>query len=455
MILRHLFDDRLAQSSYLIGCAGTGEAIVLDPTCDTDRYLEAAAREGLHIVAVAETHIHADFASGSLNLAHNTGATLFLSGEGGTDWHYDISRYNNIKQVQEGAVLSVGQIRLTVWHTPGHTPEHLTFLLTDTAASTEPLGAFTGDFVFVGDVGRPDLLEKAVRQAGTMRQSASALYQSLQRLGSLPDGLLLFPGHSAGSACGKSLGGIPLTTLGYERHTNWAFHISSEESFIQTVLDGQPEPPAYFAQMKRINKALLVSSRIEKIPRFSHMALDRTTKEGWIILDVRPASLFGAGHLPGAVNIPHNKSFLTLAGTILPYDIPLLLFAENSIQAQFITEELRLIGMETVQGWVGNDTLTDESQALPQINLSQLDMLQTQGAIVVDVRQRSEWQQGHIPGARNLPLSSLMTQASDLPHDVPLVVHCQGGTRSPLAASFLRRMGFSQVFHCVTHSLDL
>ncbi len=457
MILRHFFDDRLAQSSYLVGCPGAGEALVIDPTRDTGLYLEAAAREGLRIVGVTETHIHADFASGSLELAESAGATLFLSGAGGADWQYEVGQYetephdgrsfSDVERLTDGSVLSVGQVRLTAWHTPGHTPEHLTFSLTDSAASLEPLGVFTGDFVFVGDVGRPDLLEKAAHHAGTMQASARDLYHSLQRLRELPDGLLLFPGHGAGSACGKSLGGVPVTTLGYERQTNWAFQATGEADFVQAVLQGQPEPPPYFARMKQINKALTAPVAAKPVPRLGGGHLDRRVESGgWVAIDVRSAALFGAGHWPGAVNIPRGKSFLTWAGTVLAYDKPLLLFAENALQAQAAASDLRLIGMDTMTGWVGPEALTDGTVAtLPQADLADLASLQEAGAVVVDVRERSEWREGHIPGARHIPLGQIAARSGELPHGVPLVVHCQGGTRSPVAASILLRHGFGRV----------
>ena len=447
MILRHFFNDRLAQSSYLVGCTGAGEALVIDPTHDTDQYLEVAAREGLRIVAVAETHIHADFASGSLELAQTTGAALLLSGEGGRDWQYGTSDHNNVRLLQDGEVLSVGKVRLTAWHTPGHTPEHLAFLLTDGAASSEPLGMFTGDFVFVGDVGRPDLLEKAAHQAGTMQQSARDLYRSLTRLDGLPDSLLLFPGHGAGSACGKGLGGVPVTALGYERRTNWAFQVSDEDAFVQDVLQGQPEPPPYFARMKQINKALLPPHEAKIVPRLDGKLIAERVKNGdWLAVDVRPAALFGAGHLPGAINIPGGKSFVTWAGTVLPDDAPLALVAGDVFQAQEIAASLRLIGMDAVKGWA--ETLADGTEtALPQIDLASLAALQEAGAVVVDVRQSSEWQQGHIPGARHIPLAQIEARADELPQGIPLVVHCQGGTRSPVAASLLQRHGFGEVFN--------
>src|SRR5687768_16800568 len=254
MLLQRLHDPKLAQASYLIGCPIAGEAIVIDPTRDVEPYLAAAAALGVRIRHVTETHIHADFVSGSRELAERAGATLYLSDEGGDDWRYHYGRDAGAVLLHEGDELAFGDVRLRVVHTPGHTPEHLTFLVTDGAAATEPIAAVTGDFVFVGDVGRPDLLERAAGVGGTMAAGARTLFRSLQRFKAQPDYLQIWPGHGAGSACGKGLSAIPHSTVGYERRFNWAFCVADEEEFVRLVLAGQPDPPKYFGMMKRINK---------------------------------------------------------------------------------------------------------------------------------------------------------------------------------------------------------
>ncbi|MCE2803269.1 MAG: MBL fold metallo-hydrolase, partial [Gemmatimonadetes bacterium] len=254
MFLKRFYDDGLAQASYLLGCAKTGEAIVIDPNRDLQPYLDTAAAEKLTITHVTETHIHADYVSGSRELAQRAGAKLFLSAEGGPDWQYAFAKEAGAVLVHDGDIITVGNITIEVMHTPGHTPEHLSFLVTDTAAANEPIGIATGDFVFVGDVGRPDLLEKAAGVANTMAAGARQLYQSLERFRALPDFVQVWPGHGAGSACGKSLGAIPTSTVGYEKRFNWGVGTTSETAFIAGVLEGQPEPPLYFAEMKRINR---------------------------------------------------------------------------------------------------------------------------------------------------------------------------------------------------------
>ena len=243
MLLERFYDDKLAQASYLVGCAATGEALVIDPHRDVAQYVRAAEAEGLRITHVTETHIHADFVSGSRELAQRTGATLLLSAEGGSDWQYAFAREAGAVLLRDNDVFRVGNIAVRVLHTPGHTPEHLSFMITDTASTDRPMGVFTGDFVFVGDVGRPDLLERAAKMRGTMEVGARALYRSLQAFKRLPDYLQLWPGHGAGSACGKSLGAVPSTTVGYERIANWGFADMTEDRFVEAVLAGQPEPP--------------------------------------------------------------------------------------------------------------------------------------------------------------------------------------------------------------------
>ena len=236
MFFQNIYEKGLAQASYLIGCQKTGEAIVIDPRRDIDVYLEIAEREKLKITKITETHIHADFLSGTRELAAVTNAEILLSDEGGKDWEYQFSHTG----LKDGSVFKVGNLKFEVLHTPGHTPEHISFLLTDTAASNKPIMIFTGDFVFVGDIGRPDLLEKAAGIEGTRIVGAKQMFQSLNKFKALPDYVQVWPGHGAGSACGKALGAVPSSTVGYEKLVNWAFQIDDEEKFVDTLLDGQP-----------------------------------------------------------------------------------------------------------------------------------------------------------------------------------------------------------------------
>ena len=292
----------------------------------------AAETEGVRIAYVTETHIHADFVSGSRELASRTGARLHLSGEGGADWSYDFAESDGAVTLRDGDAIDVGNVRLSVMHTPGHTPEHLAFLVTDRAVGEDPMGAITGDFLFVGDVGRPDLLERAANVEGSMRVSARDLYASLKRFAALPDWLQIWPGHGAGSACGKGISAVPHSSLGYERRFNWAFSVDDEADFVRQVLEGQPEPPAYFAEMKRVNKrGPRVLGALERPVRLDASDVIGVLSSGSTFVDTRSAAVFAARHMPGTVNIPLNRSFTTWAGSILPYDRDLYLLIDDNV----------------------------------------------------------------------------------------------------------------------------
>ena len=449
MILKRFYEDKLAQASFLLGCPGSREALVIDPNRAVERYIEAARAEGLRIVAVTETHIHADFVSGSRELAQRTGATLAVSGEGGPDWQYVFAGEPGVRLLHDGDTICTGSVRLTVRHTPGHTPEHLTFILTDQAESTEPLGAFTGDFIFAGDVGRPDLLERAAGFSGTMEKTARQLFRSLEQFRSMPDRLLLWPGHGAGSACGKKLGGLPVTALGYEKLANWAFQVENEDEFVEKVLQDQPEPPRYFAEMKRVNRLGVGAAH----PGPAHRAPDSLTPavvKKLQVVDLRPIPEFAKGFIPGTISIPFDKSFLNWAGALLDPREEIYLIGEEA-QVREAVAALGLIGLDRVTGWFGSRTpdywrgRQGELAAITQIDAAELLDRQNRGQVILDVRNASEFRAGHIPGALHIPLGRIPQAAASLPHDSRIVVHCQGGARSPIAVSVLGKMGFRDV----------
>jgi hydroxyacylglutathione hydrolase len=300
MFLKQISDPALAQYSYLIGCQRTGEAVVVDPERDIDRYLEIAKHEGLKISAVAETHIHADFVSGAREFAvADPSIKLYLSAEGGPDWQSEWAKalpgYNPL---HDGDSFKIGNIELQAVHTPGHTPEHMVFLVTDHGGgANEPIAMLSGDFLFVGDAGRPDLLEQAAGLEGTQEQGACALYKSLRKVSELPCHVQVLPAHGAGSACGKALGSIPNSTFGYEEKFNPALKLAlneSEETFVDFILSGQPEPPAYFANMKRVNK--VGPAVLGTLPEARLLSLDeilpRLNESGFVILDTRSRGEF-------------------------------------------------------------------------------------------------------------------------------------------------------------------
>ncbi|HEU0013198.1 MAG TPA: rhodanese-like domain-containing protein, partial [Longimicrobium sp.] len=432
-----------------LGCSECGEAVVVDPSRDVARYAEAAAAEGMRIAAVTETHIHADFVSGSRALAARTGARLYLSAEGGPEWSYGFAAEAGATLLRDGEVVRVGGVRLDVLHTPGHTPEHLSFLVTDAAAADRPIAALTGDFVFVGDVGRPDLLERAAGVAGTMVEGARALFRSLARFRGQPDWLQVWPGHGAGSACGKGLSAIPHSTVGYERLFNWAFAINDEDEFVAAVLAGQPEPPRYFARMKRVNRdGPPLLDGFPDPPRIPATELRGRLAGGAWVADLRDTQPFAAGHVPGTLNVPLNRSFPTWAGSLLPYDRDLYLVVPPGQVAEAM-RDLALIGLDRVAGWFDAAEVAASGQAaerVPHVGVDEVRTAVEAGTVgVVDVRAESEWEAGHVPGAVHIPLGALDERLADVPRDRPLVLHCQGGARSAMAAALLQARGFRDV----------
>jgi hydroxyacylglutathione hydrolase len=455
MIVKRFYDTKLAQTSYLIGCGRMGSAIVIDPNRDVEQYVRMAESEGVKITHVTETHIHADFVSGARELAERTGATLYLSDEGDANWKYAWAGEAGAVLVTDGDTIKVGNITVDVVHTPGHTPEHVSFLITDTAAADKPIAIVTGDFVFVGDVGRPDLLEKAAKIQGTMEGAARALFHSLEKFKSYPDWLQIWPGHGAGSACGKGLSAVPHSTVGYERRFNWAFGAKDESEFVQLVLAGQPEPPRYFAEMKRINKegprVLHGFRRPERLPS---ARLEDTLKSGAIVVDTRHAADFAAGHVPRTINIPLNNSFTTWAGWLIPFDRDFYLIINDQCThcVDEAVRDLAMIGLDRVAGYFGSEAVDQwaergrELATVPQITSRELAERTRAGDVaVLDVRGRSEWEAGHLPGVENIPLGYLADRLHEIPRDRPVVVHCQGGARSAIAASVLQARGLTNV----------
>ena len=448
MILRYFYDDKLVQASYLVGCARSGEALVVDPMRNIAPYLQAAEREGLRITHVTETHIHADFVSGSRELAAATGATIYLSDMGDADWKYAYAADPNVILVRDGDSWMVGNVRIEVLHTSGHTPEHISFMLTDTAGANRPMGIFTGDFVFVGDVGRPDLLEEAAGYVGTKEVGARAQFHSVQRVKSLPDWLQIWPGHGAGSACGKALGALPSTTLGYEKLFNPAFQFENEDEFVNWLLDGQPEAPRYFAQMKKVNKqgpALLATQ--DAPPKLDRPTLDRILREGGQVFDLRSSEEFAAGHLPGTVSIPAtSNSYSTWLGWFVDYSRPTWLVLPSRDALPGILSDLHAIGVDTIGGVAGPQVAAQHTQPLAVVTVDELiERLPRNNLVLLDVRGRNEYAEKHVPGAVNIPLGFLKRRLDEVPLDGTVVAQCASGYRSQIAASLLQSCGFTNV----------
>lgn len=449
MFFQQIYEPGLAHASYMVGCQKTGECLVIDAKRDVDTYIEIAGREKLRITHIAETHIHADFLSGSRELHALTGAPMILSNEGGAEWQYEFHH----EGATDGYTFMVGNIKVQVVHTPGHTPEHISFLVTDTPAAADvPIMMFTGDFVFVGDVGRPDLLEKAAGYKGTMEAGARQLWHSLQRFRALPDHIQVHPAHGAGSACGKALGAIPSSTVGYEKLVNWALRHTNEDEFVAELLTGQPEPPYYFATMKKLNKVprnLLLS--VPEIPLAEPAQIALALERQEFVVDTRSKQAFAAKHIPNTISIPNTKSFSNWAGWILPYDEPFYIIAEGK-QTPDIMRKLMRIGLDNVAGYLPDVEAYNVPEGrygtVGQVSLEEMQAHSlTNDATIVDVRGATEYLGGRIPGSTNIHVGYLGSRIQDLPKTGTIIVSCAGGDRSNIAASILERAGFSNILN--------
>jgi hydroxyacylglutathione hydrolase len=460
MFMRMVYDEKLAQAAYLIGCQRSGEAIVIDPERDVDRYIRLAEENGLRIVATAETHIHADFVSGSRELAERVGAKVYVSDEGDADWKYAWldkkiggGRYD-AQLLKDGDTFFVGAIELRAMHTPGHTPEHLMFVVTDRGGGADqPVGVATGDFVFVGDLGRPDLLEKAAGQSGAMEPAARQLFTSIGRLEGIPDFVQVWPGHGAGSACGKALGGVPMSTIGYEKRFSPALRAAAtEQEFVDFILSGQPEPPLYFANMKRDNK--LGPPVLGGLPTPDHLTVDAVTRldpRKIAIVDTRPWPAFQAGHLEGAISVPQGRSFTTNAGSVVRDTDEIYLVVDEDRLEESVRDLVR-IGLDRIRGWISPEDLRAYEAAGGRLATAS-EVGVTEAALMVrehrvralDVRRATEFSEGHVPGATNIAHTRLASRLDELPRDQTLLVYCRSGARSGVASSLLQRAGFDIV----------
>jgi hydroxyacylglutathione hydrolase len=447
MLFARIYDEDLAQASYFVGCQATGEAAVVDPRRDIRVYLDEAENNNLSIVTVTETHIHADYLSGSRELAAATGASLYLSGEGPAEWQYGFEG----EKLHDGDEIRVGNVTLRAIHTPGHTPEHLSFLVTDGKTTDEPGLVLTGDFVFVGDLGRPDLLDEAAGGRNTRFVGARQIFASLrERFLVLPDYVQVWPGHGAGSACGKALGAVPSSTVGYERLFSWwgrYIERRDEEGFVEALLEGQPDAPAYFGRMKRQNKAgpILLEKR-QPLRPYDAASLEASLTAGEnILVDTRPSENFARGAVPGSLDIPAGRSFATRASWVLDPEKdarPIVLLAGNEAEASDLRDKLSRVGVDNVAGYVSSlRGLRKERVAF----VAPEDLEELGNPFVLDVRAKREYEAGHIPGATRLHGGRVMWHLDELPRDRPIVVYCQSGSRSAVVASALRAAGFDEV----------
>lgn len=451
MLLRYFYDEKLAHASYVVGCQKTGEAVVVDPMRDITAYKELAKKEKLNIVGALETHIHADFVSGSRELNDRFGTKLYISDEGDADWKYQNLDGISHQLLKDGDQFKVGNLIFDVMHTPGHTPESISFLLTDKGGSADkPMGIFTGDFVFVGDVGRPDLLEKAAGIQGTSDSGAAAMFKSIERFKALADYLQVWPAHGAGSACGKALGAVPSTTVGYEKAFNWAMQFDEEASFKKALLEGQPEPPYYFAVMKSVNKVgpQLIKDLPEPKEITSAADIEALLADGKQVLDMRPADAYSKGHIQGTLNIQFNNSFTNWAGWVVDYDKPLYLLLDTEVLDEALTA-LRSIGIDEVYGYAPVEKIMEQAENLATYeNVTPAEaneMVEKGEAYVLDVRNQTEFDEGHIDNAKHIMVGTLKNRLDEVATDKTVIVQCQAGARSAIAASVLKANGIDNL----------
>lgn len=455
MYFKQFFDEKLAQYAYLVGCQDNGTAVVIDPMRDIDQYINAAANENLTIVAAADTHIHADYISGLREFAER-GVKVYASDEGDKDWKYEWLKNSSYdyELLNDGDTFKIGNISFKAWHTPGHTPEHLSYYITDGAAAGEPMGITTGDFIFVGDVGRPDLLESAAGIKNVMEPSARRLYKSVEEFKEVAEYLQIWPGHGAGSACGKAMGAIPESTVGYElRYNNSLKSATSEDDFVRFILDGQPEPPLYFARMKQENKN--GPKLLDGIPQPDRLTLGQlksiVTEKRGTLLDTRLREAFSRGHLPGSLLSTLNRQFNTVAGSYITEEETIYLVAEEHDVREAVLDLIR-VGLDNIGGYVTPSDLqmyADQGGALEKLEMGTFETVREKkdnpDYQVVDVRKASEYEESHIDGALNFAHTRLPENLDKIPGDKKLLVHCQTGGRSSVASALLARKGYDVV----------
>ncbi|EJS46848.1 hypothetical protein ICG_05438 [Bacillus cereus BAG1X1-3] len=454
MLLKYFYDEKLAHASYLIGCQKEGVAIVIDPGRYIEQYIEFAKKEGMEVIAAAETHIHADFLSGSRKLSHLYNANLYVSDEGDIDWKYQYLNDGRYNLVREGTEFKVGHIKFNVMHTPGHTPESISFLVTDTSQNNytndKPIGIFTGDFIFVGDIGRPDLLETAAGIKDSAKIGAKQLFDSIQKIKLLPDYLQIWPSHGAGSACGKALGAIPTSTLGYEKMFNWAFQCNEEDNFVSTLLTGQPEPPKYFSLMKHLNKYGPPIRKKREITVINTVEeLQEVMRRVQQIVDIRDVEGFAAGHIEKSINIPYNNSFTTWCGWLLDYKTEtLIILDEEKVKVEEVIREFESIGLDNSITFAPLKVIQrfDRLESYKEKTSIELYPHIKGGSVrVLDVRSKKEWEEGHLHDAIHITLGNLFEKLNDVPKDCPIVLQCRTGLRSAIAASILQKAGIKEV----------
>ncbi|MCB9435965.1 MAG: MBL fold metallo-hydrolase [Anaerolineales bacterium] len=447
MYLEQYFIQGLGCASYIVGCEGEGVAAVVDPDRDIQKYLDTAAARGLTITHIIETHLHADHISGNTELAQRTGASIYVHEAGEVEFEHHT--------LTDGDELALGNIRLHVIHTPGHTPESITLLVSDTTRADTPWMALTGDTLFVGDIGRPDLV--GVEAA---RQLAGDMHDSLHhKLLPLHDGLMIYPGHGAGSLCGRSIGSVRSSTLGYERHNNDALQPREREDFIEYATHNLPEQPGNHKRIKATNRRGPRPLGVVEPKPMTVQASIPYFQRGAALLDMRTKDAYIEKHIPGSVHLDADDQISNRIGFILSPDVPVVLMLDTPDQYREVVYSLARVGYEQVVGYLADDLSVWEAMGLPvtsgdvkDVTAMELhELLQNNGSspLVIDVREPWEYAQGHIPGALLMPLGEFQRRFHELQNEKPIAVVCATGARSQTAAALLGQQGFKKVYNLV------
>jgi len=432
----------LAHASYLL--ASEGQAVVVDPQRDVELYLKAAEERGFNIRHIFETHLHADFVSGHKELAARTGAKIYMGAQAGATFAH--------VPVGDGFELKFGKASIRVLETPGHTSESICLVVIDGEKSTAPWAVLTGDTLFIGDVGRPDLSPNH-----TPAELAGLLYDSLHhKLLTLADNVLVYPAHGAGSLCGKNMRAERSSAIGTERLTNYALQIKSREEFITQLTSNLPARPEYFLKDAEINRTGAAAlSELPALRAIQPAELKAMLSAGEIALDVRPGEEFAAGHVPGSVNIALSGQFASWAGTVLGLSAHPVLIAADDAQLEEARLRLARVGIEVLGGYLDGGVAAWKQSGFPTATIAQISVgelnarLQAGKLQVLDVRREPEWDAGHIEGATWWPLDNFRVSPPEIDHDAPIAVHCKGGYRSLIASSLLQRAGFRDVVNVV------
>ncbi|MFM9106964.1 MAG: MBL fold metallo-hydrolase [Chloroflexota bacterium] len=436
MLVERSFTPGLAQVAYFVADEAARQAAIIDPRRDIGEYLAWLDRHGMTLAAICETHVHADFVSGARELAAATGAPVYAGRIGGTEFPH--------VPLEDGQDIAVGSLTLRAFWTPGHTPEHIAYLLFDPAQGSGPVALFSGDVLFAGEIGRPDLLGEEAQ-----RNLIEQLHDTItRRLAALPDAVVVYPGHTAGSPCGKKIGDAPQTTIGREKAFNYAFNQPDKAAFMRVVMDGMPKPPAYYPFMKRVNKA--GPALLAELPAgrpLTPAELDVARAGGALVIDARPSEAFARGHVPGAAAVALGPSFAIWAGWLTPYDREVVLVVDGRERFEEARTELRRIGIDRVTGWLEGGMRSWSGAGKPVQTIDSLPVRAVAGKLatgelsLLDVRDPAEWSEGAVPGSTNFSAGRIAQGALPDIGGGAVAVRCGGGYRSMVAASLLQASG--------------